>query len=676
MTTAEQWASMTANRLADTIEEGVLRCSRGAAPQISAVPELVQGGITTWAKAEKILQLLSFDPNGEASLEGCWSVLGLSALHGQAPTMEEVQVRLKIGTDIADLSSQPTWTTGEAAKAMHFKATLVKAAQLAVDALPAVLKLRRQTKVSSSVPRWLEPDPDFTTFIAADARKDQGNTVIAVNLSNLHGLDIAALSPIVLGPEHCRHIYRALYGSPAEITQCIKSFNGKNMVLWAPDNGRAMGQVMGVLEKMVKEGDCAFNLHFLVPFVPIPHCTNADMISELWSHQMLAPKYNHIRKEVAYYLQPMRCAFPGNTAPLHHLKSLVLITMRSSGPPQPPTLRNFKQDIVQHQIGRAVRVDVPEDQKRGVNIFLNQLQMMHCLGWEVGPKSPGSHPSAKRACIVGYFDAQQVSTLDMVGIVRHLRLLPELHHAFVGQESLFGNQHALILDHGDARCLYKAKDMISELIMVSPNRAIIDTQHTAAEWEAIMTSQHHQDPKSAIKSIRFRMGIFGGKVFAKPGVLPTYAYNERARQRLNNAPGEIRERELLSTRLHVAGLPQTQKNEIIDKIMIQVRDFAGIPLALRTGEVLAPGEWEAGEDAVDGGGVNLLLRSPDEHIKLLSCMHGAGLVVNGHHLCIEVCSIQRAQFAGAACRVFEAVPGSSAVPSSSIVSPSGGSSSS
>jgi len=273
----------------------------------------------------------------------------------------------------------------------------------------------------------------------------------------------------------------------------------------------------------------------------------------------------------------------------------------------------------------------------------------------------------KRAIIVGYFDQQFVSSLDMLGIARLLKSMPQFRHALIGPEALFGNPHALIMDLGDIRCLQDCHNMLNEIVMVSPTRAIISTQHTAGEWEQILTAQFHQDPKAGIKGIRYRQGSFGGKAFAKPGVLAVQADNARTRQRLERAPREVRERELLSSSLYIAGLPSTQRADVVQKIICKVGDIIDISATPCDGEILSPGEWKMGEDSRDGGEIHFQLKDQGEYLKLLSCLHGAGVEVNGHHLSIEVRSIQPMQFAGQSCRIFSDV---------SSVSVSGGGSSS
>jgi len=645
-----------ASLLTETLELAKLHSfSSGGSQMAAPLADFVKKGINTWPEMVQILQMLSFSMKADDDVDGCWGTIGISPLQGPAPALDVIHLRMQLGCQVADLGEQPGWTAADALKAKGFKQRIQTATQECIDKLPEVMKHRKRLKLTSSVPRWQEPDPDFTIFLAQDAQKNGGNTILAVHLSNLHGLDLRALAPTVLGPADCLPIYRALYGSPAEIQNCVQNFQGKSMILWAPDNGRAVGQVIGVLDKLAKEGSTPFNLHFLVPFTPMPNCPSAEVIGELWSHPLLSSRHAHLRKGVEYFLQPMRCAFSGNTSPLHHLKNLAVITMRSSGPPSPPCLRNFKHQLVEHQMGRAIRIDVPEEEQRGVHILLTQLQMVHCLGWEPGQKSPGGNPATKRAIVVGYFDQQFVSSLDIVGIIRSLRSMPQLRHALIGPESLFGNPHALIMDLGDTRCLQDCSNMINEIVMVSPTRAIITTQHTAGEWEQILTAQFHQDPKTGIKGIKYRLGPFGGRPFAKPGVLAAQADNARARQRLERAPREVRERELLSSSLYIAGLPHTQRATIVQRIISKVGGIIDISGTPSDGEILAPGEWKMGGDSRDGGEIHLQLKDQGDYLKLLSCLHGAGIEVNGHHLSIEVRSIQPMQFAGQSCRSFSDV---------------------
>ena len=651
---------MLATMLVSSLEDAILRSGpNNTAQNSNGIAAIAASGINTWGKAASILKMLAFDPGATGVANDCWAFLGLSALHGPTPSLPIIHHRFKLGDDIARAGEQPDWAADDASLAKAFRQNLEEATQLCLKRLPEALQHRKMLKASSAIPRWLEPDPDFTVWLAQDAALDQGKTIVAVNLSNLHGLDLAPFAPIVLSPNECLPIYKALYGSPSEIQSCIQNFHGKDVVLWAPDNGRALGQVLNVMDRMHKEDTCKFNLHFLVPFTPMPNCVDAEAIGELWSHQMLAPKFTHLRKGVEYFLDPVRCVFSGNTAPLHHLKNIAIITMRTAGNPRPPCIRTFKTTVATHAIGKAIRVDVPEECQRGVYVYLQNLQLVHCLGWEYGQKSPGSIQSAKRSFLTGFFDAGKVSNLELTGIVKFLRNLPELRLAFVGSEQLFGNPNALILDFADTRTIYEVRDMLEEIVFVSPSRAVIDTQNTSREWENIMTHMYHQDPRSALKGLRFRVGLFGGKTFARPGVLAAYAANDRARLKLDRAPQEIRDRELLNTQLHISGLPQTQKGEVMQKIITHITDVVGIRLCPRTGDSLAHGEWEVGEDSKEGGQIHVLLRSPEDHIKLLSHVHGAGLSINGHHLSIEVRSIQAAQFAGRLCKNFVQASGSS-----------------
>eukprot|EP00959_Pyramimonas_sp_CCMP1952_P374392 7840700-Pyramimonas_sp.AAC.1 len=77
-------------------------------------------------------------------------------------------------------------------------------------------------------------------------------------------------------------------------------------------------------------------LHLLVPHDVYPGCSTHTEIQDLWGHSLMETEWKPILSCVEYLRQPVRCVFPGQTGPLHHVKAIAVFRLSTCGTTSPP----------------------------------------------------------------------------------------------------------------------------------------------------------------------------------------------------------------------------------------------------------------------------------------------------------------------------------------------------
>ena len=114
--------------LAETLEDAVSRFHRPDSLQAQVpLANLINEGLTTWGSTSQVLKKLSFDPEAAVDDDGCWKILGLSALHGPAPSTGDIHARLKLADIVAQVANQPEWSELDRSRALVFRENAGKA---------------------------------------------------------------------------------------------------------------------------------------------------------------------------------------------------------------------------------------------------------------------------------------------------------------------------------------------------------------------------------------------------------------------------------------------------------------------------------------------------------------------------------------------------------------------
>eukprot|EP00959_Pyramimonas_sp_CCMP1952_P000968 19247-Pyramimonas_sp.AAC.1 len=63
-------------------------------------------------------------------------------------------------------------------------------------------------------------------------------------------------------------------------------------------------------------------LRLLIPHDVYPGCTSPAEVLDIWGHEFMEDQWKLRLSRVEFFRQSVRCVFPGQFGPLHHIKSI------------------------------------------------------------------------------------------------------------------------------------------------------------------------------------------------------------------------------------------------------------------------------------------------------------------------------------------------------------------
>ena len=610
--------------------------------QTGTVAVLALQDAPAWEQVKTMIASLGFQPDsGEA-----WEFLGLYKRDGPLPTNEDINNRLKAARQLAQDATLSTRSAESKQSAQAFIDKAEGAASTCLQELPQVIKDRKKLAKALFTWRWMEICPDFLFYLANSLDAGGGQITFGLHLSNLLGVDFASHGGI-LPLEEARRTYQLLHNQAPTVAMALQGMSDKHMVLWAPTDNQRLMVLLNEIHKVAKTKCHDLDLRLVVPYDPMPGCKTVGTLQELWSHPLTQPKFKQFIQSVHFYEQPMRCVFTGAVGPLHFLKSLMIVRCRvlRAGIVDigiPPSIVPWKSTLLSRDVGIAIIVDSASERVFEAVAALNQLDLPGLLGWDQPQRSPAHTPGAPRQSIMGFFDPDRITPLELSLYVRALKSESTLQDCFVGSQSLFEDKTSYVVECGDVLCLLKCMNMIQEVVVVSKKRAVISTGFPKHMWEEAITQQNVESPMAAVSVIRFRKSLqLQSHVWLKPLLLQDAM--QTARQRCNLASRASREQETASlhAQLRIEGLPHVEHESMCGALMDKVMQVTKINLCKAPSSVPGVGQWaisyrSGGEFAQQ---IAVQLDSKEALKQLIMHVHGSGVRVNDRNLVVEVKSI-------------------------------------
>jgi hypothetical protein len=315
------------------------------------------------------------------------------------------------------------------------------------------------------------------------------------------------------------------------------------------------------------------------------------------------------------------------------MKGITICTLSTAGAPTNTISTQWRPTLGSRSSGPTMIVDCSSDTELTTHRALLAMPLPGLLRWDGPKRSLGNNG---RISFSGYFDEAAISSLDMRLYISMLKHNPRLREALIGQQSLFVNPAALLVDFGHPKALIDAIVSLEEVVLVSPRLALITTPHNTEQWRTIMTKQLQTDASAAITKIRFRQSRHGGRPWATPEALPTQI--QRAKCRAAKAPATAieRDRRELRSTLRVSNISTGRPEDVIDLILEQMSAVIGMPLRRSNGtRSPKPYDCQPTRDAFGKwtGAIQFECANSGELKAVYEAMHGSSIEMNG------VCSI-------------------------------------
>ena len=524
-----------------------------------------RSAMTNWSSVKETLALLAFYPDAADH----WRFLGIPREEGPLPDLAMIERRVQLGNLFASLGRSSKWSENDIASARRFGEHLEIARKACAEDLPRLQREKRKQR-SKIIPRWLEPSADLFQLLHSRTQHAGGKQKVALHLSNLQDLPLQSFQH-AMPTDEARRIYEAIYKSAATFSDILQAITGGSLIVWAPTEHSTVAQLAATFQKYALQPGASGEVQLLIPHDPYPGCSTPTQVLDLWRHELFSPKWKSIVSKIEFLRQPTRCVFSGHTGPMHHVKSIAICTLSTTGVITETTSTQWRHTLGHGSSGPTLIVDCKSENELSTHRALIEANLPGLLSWTGPRKSIGSRGNDRRISFTGYFDEQAVSNLDMRLYTRTLRNNQVLGEALIGQQDLFTDPGALLVDFGHVRALTQAIDSVDECVLVSPRLALVTTPCRTEHWRVVMTSQLASDPLGAITKIRFRQSQHGGRPWATPEALPMQirSARNRAAQAQATTAGATQRNELQST-LRLSDAAAGRTDELLSLILQKI----------------------------------------------------------------------------------------------------------
>jgi len=412
--------------------------------------------------------------------------------------------------------------------------------------------------------------------------------------------------------------------------------------MWAPPHHDtdALNRLLQGYTRFATTADNArhVTLVLLIPHDSFPNCNDAAAISDLWWHPVFADKWRNVVKHVEFIRQPTRCIFTGAAGPMHHSKSLAMVTLSSTGQSIPAACLDWRPILLAGGQRPFIMVDCNGTESLLVERALRLSSLTGVVRWEGPLRSFSSTTRDKRAVFRGYLDADSQGPLAVQLRVCSLREMRALRSCFVGASTLFTEPSSLIADFGGIEALLDVKDRLESVVFISATKALVILQGSQASWEVALTEAATRDPISCITKIRWRNSRHNGRTWAKPLALDIDLRSARSRARPQPLqPGAEDPR--FACLLLLRGALGADPDGLLHALMSSLATNSSISLVQshRLGS-LGVHEWAEIRDGLQAwsGQVRIQLKDLSELESLSRIVHGCCLDSHGETRTLEL----------------------------------------
>ena len=236
--------------------------------------------------------------------------------------------------------------------------------------------------------------------------------------------------------------------------------------MWAPTEDGPMREFMAAFSQVNIQVPFNVKVTLVIPHEPFPGCTSVESILDLWSHPIFQPKWKNMVTGTEFLRQPTRCVSSGAIGPLHHLKSLVLVTLSTDGATVPAQIRDWRSSLFEQETGPAILIDCKEEEELVTHRTLAGLHLMGLIFWEGPRRSRGATREQGRVVFTGHFDRCKTSELEIRLHIRYMKQQGGLQGGLIGSRSLFNNRNAMIIEMGQPSAIEEAFQIMEEVVSI------------------------------------------------------------------------------------------------------------------------------------------------------------------------------------------------------------------
>ena len=593
----------------------------------------VRQELVDWPHLQAFLKHMGYNPFHDDP----WAALGVLPIEGPAPTVPLLEKRWERAKLVLSCTKGNGWEAEDLHRADQAATHLERALEACLAALPRVLATRRSAR-GTPPPQWQELGQTALDMLLATPITDRD--ALAVQSSDLLGVRPAsATNHTVLSTAQTKELYGHIFSADQRQNMFEKIWGGTlaqlGLTIWAPTDQTILGRLMAAYERWHTTTGEGRPIRLLVPFDPLPGCSTAASIQDLFWHPLMG-KWSHVVKEVCFAYQPMQMVLQGARGPAHAMKGLLMVTICHARPHTIPKVLSVEEPLLTLARGHTLVVDMPLSEVSAVRRALHHTAGRLGVTMHQTQRSWASSAQNPRATLEAHFPPGALNEVDLLMYVKSLRQEYLAPSVMVGSRQLFYDNSALLAELSDPTALLHLWPHCEEVVLISRRLASIRTGLEPADMTRVLDTIMDGDPEVMVKKIRWRASRQGGRPWATPSVTTRQMAALERSVKGRHLPEAARN----TAEVTIPGSLGHNPRQVIDTLMAVVASRTG--LALTEGgqnQGARPGTWQRLQDSDPSaapGRLRLHLQSYREVELLAEQLHGKAIQIGVDLLAVDV----------------------------------------
>ena len=287
----------------------------------------------------------------------------------------------------------------------------------------------------------------------------------------------------------------------------------KGALLWCPEIKDDIGRVCAALALAIGSG-IKTNATFVIPLDPRPGCHRVDQFTDTWSHELLTGKWQPFISSIKFSVEPVKIVLSGLHSPMHHFKSLCLVTLSSPGD---NIIRRTMSSI--GSLGAAdghtlVLIDIREADELEFLTLISAIDDQLFCDLKGPTRSASSSSEETRiiySCKVKMKGAYSARVANFQVKMALAQIKP-----LVGLSSTYGDPEALLIDVTNVAAANKITHLSEYAVMISPRLMIARSTASDAQWTIRVTEIVGDNDNASVDKVRYRPSQGGGIITTSP----------------------------------------------------------------------------------------------------------------------------------------------------------------
>jgi hypothetical protein len=466
-------------------------------------------GSPAWCKLTGLLSNLGYDFGSDH----CWKRLGIAKYEGPNISKQLIGRRGSIAEDILGSIPDTLLRPGEIATKARWTVETAYMTASCLEELPDAVRMRGQSSKLSKdrLQRWAEASPRVIDYILSNL---EGSSLCLLNLSNVLKARMGKHSPHTIASTKVARarVGRILMGGSSAI-EALGEIQDRDTLLWCPDSKDDLGRVCSALALAIGSGTRT-SVTFVIPLNPRPGCHQFDQFTDTWSHELLKGKWQLFVSAVKFSAQPVRIVLSGLHAPMHHFKSLCLVTLCCPGTQISRRTMTSIDSLGVAEGQTLVLIDIREADEAECLATLAAIEGQ--LFNDIRGPTRSMSSSRQEARIMYSCTVKRKGTYAARSANFQIKMALVGIRPIVGLSSTYGDPESLLVDVTNVAAVNKIIHLVEDAVMISQKLMIARSTASVVQWTTRVAEIAEEKDNSFVDKVRYRPSQGGGIITAIP----------------------------------------------------------------------------------------------------------------------------------------------------------------